>query len=142
MNSYKSLALVLLCSASFTGCKPAPEKSAESTTSTRSRLQGAVHVTSAAQFDQLIANGNVLVDFYASWCGPCKRLGPVIDQLAQEIDTVTFLKVDVDQLNSISSRYGIRSIPTLLFFKNGAQVRREQGYKSASELRNLLSSTF
>jgi thioredoxin len=142
MRTYKSLALVLLCSASLTGCKPTSEKPAESTTSTRSRSHGAVHVTSAAQFDQLIANGNVLVDFYASWCGPCKRLGPVIDQLAQEIDTVTFLKVDTDQLNSISNRYGIRSIPTLLFFKNGAQVKREQGYKSASELRNLLSSTF
>ena len=66
--------------------------------------------------------GVVLVDFYATWCGPCKMTGPIIEQLADEIKNVKFVKVDVDQNQELSSQYQVFSIPTFLIFKNGQVV--------------------
>ena len=65
----------------------------------------------------------VLVDFWAEWCGPCKMIAPVVEELATEFDgKMSFAKVDVDNNTGISTNYGIRSIPTLIIFKNGAPV--------------------
>ena len=65
----------------------------------------------------------VLVDFWAEWCGPCKMIAPVVEELATEFDgKMSFAKVDVDNNPGISTNYGIRSIPTLIIFKNGAPV--------------------
>ena len=65
----------------------------------------------------------VLVDFWAEWCGPCKMIAPVVEELATEFDgKMSFAKVDVDSNPSISTNYGIRSIPTLMIFKNGAPI--------------------
>ena len=75
-----------------------------------------------ANFDQEVLNASmpVLVDFWATWCGPCKMIAPIIDEIAAEkAGTVKIGKVDVDENQAISARYGIRAIPTLLLFKNG-----------------------
>ena len=71
--------------------------------------------------------GVVLVDFYATWCGPCKMTGPIIEQLAEEVKTVKFVKVDVDQNQELSSQYQVFSIPTFLIFKGGQVVSQFVG---------------
>jgi len=81
-----------------------------------------VLILTEANFDQevLHASAPVLVDFWATWCGPCKMIAPIIDEIADEKGAaVKVAKVDVDENQAISARYGIRAIPTLLLFKNG-----------------------
>jgi thioredoxin 1 len=74
--------------------------------------------------------GVVLVDFFATWCGPCKMTGPIIDQLADEVKNVKFVKVDVDQNQELSSQYQVFSIPTFLIFKDGQVVNQFVGAQS------------
>ncbi|HIC15069.1 MAG TPA: thioredoxin [Gemmatimonadetes bacterium] len=83
-------------------------------------------------FDQtvLAASIPVLVDFYADWCGPCKMVAPLVDELAREHSgRMLVVKVDTDQAVSISERYAIRSIPTLVLFKEGEEVDRSVGFE-------------
>lgn len=99
-----------------------------------------VVVSSSSDFAQKISQGDVLVDFYADWCGPCKKLGPSIEQLSQELPQVTFLKVNVDGQQLIARNYGIRSIPALMFFSSGTKKWEHFGFMSKSELKNMLLS--
>jgi len=81
-----------------------------------------------SSFDQFVKeNGNVVIDCWAAWCGPCRMLSPVIEQLAEERTDVTFAKLDVDKNRAVPMRYGIMSIPTLLYFKNGKLVDKTLG---------------
>ena len=79
------------------------------------------------EFKNEIKEGIVFVDFFANWCGPCKMLSPVIEQLSEEIKDVKFLKVDVDLANEIAVEYGVMSIPTLIMFKDGKEVAKQIG---------------
>lgn len=91
-------------------------------------------------FDAEIAHGVVLVDFYADWCGPCRMLAPVIEDLAQEMKgKVTVAKVDTDQSVSVASKYEVTSIPTLILFKNGEPVKRVVGLKDLDSLRKMVN---
>ena len=96
----------------------------------------------AQDFDQLIeSNGVVLVDFWATWCGPCKMLAPVIEQLANQYDgKAAVAKVDVDEQSALAQRFGIQSIPTVIVFKNGNEVSREIGFKPGATYSGLLDS--
>ena len=87
-----------------------------------------MEVITNVQFDEVISKGVVVIDFFANWCGPCKMLAPVLEEVAQELPTVTFAKVDVDQDPSLAGRYGIQSIPHLILFKDGQAVDQISGF--------------
>jgi len=82
----------------------------------------------AKDFDAAITSGRVLVDFWASWCMPCKMLAPVIDELAAKYEgKVTVAKVDIDAEDALATRFGVMSIPTVVLFENGLEVKRFVG---------------
>ena len=95
---------------------------------------------SEKDFNKVINNKEkrVLVDCYADWCGPCKMLSPIIDELANEIDTCDFYKLNVDEAEDISREYGVMSIPTVLIFENGKEVSRSVGLKTKEELTEII----
>jgi len=81
-----------------------------------------------SSFDKFVEeNQNVVVDCWAAWCGPCRMLSPIIEQLAEEKTNIKFAKLDVDRNRKVPMRYGIMSIPTLLYFKNGKLVDKTLG---------------
>ena len=84
------------------------------------------------------AEGTVLVDFYADWCGPCKMQGPIVDQLAEERTDVKFCKLNVDDAMQIAMSLGITSIPTIMIIKNGEITFKEAGLMQKAQLEALL----
>lgn len=78
--------------------------------------------------EELVKEGISVVDFFATWCGPCKMLGPVLEELAKERNEIKFIKVDIDQQENLARQYGIMSVPTLLFFKDGVLVGQSVGF--------------
>jgi thioredoxin 2 len=106
-------------------------------------LDRPTHVTEAS-FDKVIAGTSalVLVDFYADWCGPCKIIAPIVDDLAHaHAGTVVVLKVDSDQAPHLSQRFDVRGIPTLLVFRNGKESGRHVGLAQRRQLEALLGVT-
>lgn len=91
-------------------------------------------------FDLGIAQGVVLVDFYADWCGPCRMLTPVVEELAQEMaGKATIAKVDTDKSINVAAHYEVTSIPTLILFKDGKMVKRVVGLKALDDLRRMVT---
>ena len=78
-------------------------------------------------FQNTIASGTTLVDFYADWCGPCRMVSPIVDEIAEERNDITVGKVNVDDENALAMKYGVMSIPTLIVFKDGMEKARIVG---------------
>ena len=97
--------------------------------------------TTDANFDQDVAQSDVpvLVDFWAAWCGPCKAIAPILEEIANDYNgKVKIVKVDVDENPETASRFGIRSIPTLMVFKGGEKVDAVMGLQPKADLAALL----
>lgn len=102
-------------------------------------------VITASNFDEVVLQSKqpVMVDFWAQWCGPCKIIGPIIEEIHGEYEgKVAVGKVDVDQQQELASRFGIRNIPTILFFKNGQMVDKITGAAPKREFTKRLDSLF
>ena len=99
-----------------------------------------IHVNSLEEFNAKIAQGRVLVDFFATWCGPCKMLAPLLEEIDErkEAGDLLIVKVDVDEAGVIAARFGIQSIPTLILFENGQAIKHSLGYMPKPQLLNFL----
>ena len=96
-----------------------------------------------ATFDQVLSNSNlpILVDFWATWCGPCRMIAPVLEEIAEEqAEPIRIVKVDVDNNPELSNRFGIRNIPTLLFFKGGELKDQVVGLTTKADLISRLNA--
>lgn len=91
------------------------------------------------EFKTLIEDEFVLVDFFATWCGPCKMLSPVLEELANDRSDIKIVKIDIDQNPALAKEYGIMSVPTLLLFKNGENISTEHGFMPKPELEDWVS---
>ncbi len=85
------------------------------------------------EYDDLLQNGITLVDFYTEWCGPCKMLASILE----EIDYMDVLKVDADKFPNIAMKFGIMSVPTLCFYKDGLMMQKEIGYRTPEEIKDI-----
>jgi len=96
-----------------------------------------------SNFQELLETSNtpVLVDFYATWCGPCQMMSPILDQVGASLrDRVRVVKIDTDRYPTIASQYQIQALPTLVLFKNGQPVERIEGVVNANQLVPHLAS--
>lgn len=95
-------------------------------------------ITGTQVFDEAIAKGNVVVDFGAPWCGYCRRLAPVIDKVAGEENDITFYSINIDNDEEIAARYGIDTVPTVIFFKDGEAKDQFVGFIGYADVKAFM----
>lgn len=98
-------------------------------------------VVNETEFDETIKTGVTLVDFYADWCGPCKMLAPILEELDNEYPDITFIKVNCDDEIKLAERYGIMSIPAVFMFKDGNIIGNTGGYRGKDEMNNFIKNS-
>ena len=98
------------------------------------------HVNSLEELKEATKEGKVLVDFFATWCGPCKMIAPVLEELANDPSFgAKIVKVDVDEAGALSNEFAIQAVPTLMLFKNGERVDTRMGYQNKNQLLAFIS---
>ena len=97
------------------------------------------YINELDKFNEFIKEGTVLIDFFATWCGPCKMLSPVIEQVEKEHPELKVVKVDVDEAPQIAVKYGIQAIPTLFLVKEGKVVDSRMGYLNKNQLEGFVT---
>lgn len=90
------------------------------------------------EFNELIKEGITLVDFFAEWCGPCKMLSPILEELSNEYSNIKFVKVDCDQEMALAERFNIMSIPAIYMFKDGEILSHTGGYQGKDQMKNFI----
>ena len=98
-------------------------------------------IIKSAEFDATIANGTTLVDFFGDWCGPCKMLGPVLEEVSAKYPDIEFVKVNIDDNMDLADRFGIMSIPTVYIFRDGALIGKTGGYQDATGICRFIDET-
>lgn len=102
----------------------------------------AKEINDVAEFEEEISKGNVIADFFATWCSPCRQLSGVIEELEASHPEVKFIKIDVDKLPEIAARFSIQSIPNVHFFKDGQEVDNFIGFRYSSQIEDLIKKDF
>jgi thioredoxin 1 len=95
-----------------------------------------------ANFSSKALKGKVIVDFYAEWCGPCQMMKPVFDKMSQESKDILFFKIDVDDNQESAENFGVRSIPTTIFLKDGKELDRAVGFLQEEIFRQKIKKSF
>lgn len=90
-------------------------------------------------FEEKVKSGKVLVDFFAVWCGPCKMISPMLEELKNENPDTEVYKVDVDEQPELAAKFGIRGVPTIYFFKNGEIIEKSVGAQTKTYFQNMIS---
>lgn len=97
-------------------------------------------IVNKAEFDQIVKQGYTLVDFFANWCGPCKMLGPVLEEVSKDYPNVDFIKVDVDEEGDLAAQFKVMSIPALFLVKDGQVVAKTGGMQPAASIKQFIDS--
>ena len=95
-------------------------------------------IINAEEFNETIKSGLTLVDFFAEWCGPCKMLGPVLEEVSKDYPDINFVKVNVDENMDLAGQFGIMSIPTVYIFKDGEVLTKMGGYRDAGGVKAFI----
>ena len=93
------------------------------------------HIEDLEEFKKEVSEGRVLVDFFATWCGPCRMVAPVLEELASDPSfSVQIVKIDVDEAGEIAALFGIQNIPTFIYFENGKALRKQIGFMRKDQI--------
>lgn len=98
-------------------------------------------IINSNEFNETIETGITLVDFFAEWCGPCKMMGPVLEELSGQYADVEFVKVNIDDNMDLAERFQIMSIPTVYIFKDGQVIGKNTGYNGPDSIKQFIDST-
>lgn len=93
-----------------------------------------------SNFQEMTGKGLVLVDFFATWCGPCRMLGPVLEDMANDRDSIDIVKVDIDESMNLARQFGIMSVPTLILFKDGKEIAKTGGFQSKESIQQFIDN--
>lgn len=101
-----------------------------------------IHLEKGQDFKNLTQNGVTLVDFFATWCGPCRMLSPELEKLAEKRTDINVIKVDVDEFGELAALYNVRVVPTLVLLKDGANISVSSGFKPLASLEKFVDTAF
>ncbi len=101
-----------------------------------------IHLEKGQDFKSLTQNGVTLVDFFATWCGPCRMLSPELEKLAEKRTDINVIKVDVDEFGELAALYNVRVVPTLVLLKDGANISVSSGFKPLASLEKFVDTAF
>lgn len=93
-----------------------------------------MRIVNSEEFVEVTKEGLVLVDFYANWCGPCRMMSPVLEEIEEEVEALSVVKVDTDENGALAAKYGVQSIPNMILFKDGKPVDQIIGFRPKDDV--------